>query len=318
MSALRLVLLRHGESTWNAGEPVHGLGRRGTEPEGRGRGGSRRRSCWPPGFLPDVVHTSVLQRAIRTTELALAEAGRPWVPVRRSWRLNERHYGALQGKSKAETRLEFGDEQFMLWRRTYDVPPPPLEPESSSPPAHDPRYARAAAVRLPADGVPEGRRSPALLPYWCDAIVPDLRAGQTVLVAAHGNRLRALIKHLDDIADDEIAELERADRRPARLRARQPASPYESGRPRIRCQRHLSRPGRGIGVDRDRTHPGQDGRAVRARGTPDPVFRRDSFRDDGSPSKRQFTQVKRAATDPGWRRTPHDGSASAKQGAEYT
>jgi len=157
-------------------------------------------------LLPDVVHTSLLTRAIHTTELALAAADRRWIPVRRSWRLNERHYGALQGKSKEQTRIEFGDEQFMLWRRSYDVPPPPIEPGMPGAAATDPRYHDLAPDALPVseclNDVIER-----LLPYWHDAIVPDLRAGHVVLVSAHGNSLRALVKHLDGIADDEIAGL---------------------------------------------------------------------------------------------------------------
>jgi 2,3-bisphosphoglycerate-dependent phosphoglycerate mutase len=158
------------------------------------------------GLRPDVVHTSVLTRAIQTAHLALQEAGLLWLPVRRSWRLNERHYGALQGKNKAQTRAEFGDEQFMLWRRSYDVPPPPLADDDEYSQAADPRYAL-----LPPDQLPRteclkdvlGR----MLPYWLDAIVPDLAADRTVLVVAHGNSLRALVKHLDGVSDEEIAGL---------------------------------------------------------------------------------------------------------------
>ena len=154
-----------------------------------------------------MVHTSVLTRAIQTAHLALEAADLLWLPVRRSWRLNERHYGALQGKSKAQTREQYGDEQFMLWRRSYDVPPPPIDDDDPYSQAADPRYAL-----LPADLRPRteclkdvvGR----LLPYWYDAIVPDLAAGRTVLVVAHGNSIRALVKHLDDIGDAEIAGLD--------------------------------------------------------------------------------------------------------------
>jgi 2,3-bisphosphoglycerate-dependent phosphoglycerate mutase len=155
--------------------------------------------------LPGVVHTSLQLRAIRTAELALEELGRKWLPVRRSWRLNERHYGALQGKNKKQTREEFGDEKFMLWRRSYDTPPPPLAIDDDAW-GYDDRYAF-----LPRDVLP---RSECLkdvvarmLPYWYDAIVPDLRAGSVVLVAAHGNSLRALVKHLDGIGDADIVEL---------------------------------------------------------------------------------------------------------------
>ena len=162
--------------------------------------------CAQSGLRPEVVHTSVLTRAIQTANIALEEAGLLWLPVRRSWRLNERHYGALQGKDKARTRQEFGDEQFMLWRRSYDVPPPPI--------ADDDQFSQAGDVRY-ADLPPEARpRSECLkdvmvrmLPYWYDAVVPDLGHDRTVLVVAHGNSLRALVKHLDGISDAAIAEL---------------------------------------------------------------------------------------------------------------
>jgi 2,3-bisphosphoglycerate-dependent phosphoglycerate mutase len=153
-----------------------------------------------------VLHTSVLTRAIQTANLALEAAGLLWLPVRRSWRLNERHYGALQGKNKAQTRQEFGDEQFMLWRRSYDVPPPPLPDDDQYSQVADPRYAL-----LPPDLLPRTECLKDVLnrmmPYWQDAIVPDLAADKTVLVTAHGNSLRALVKHLDGISDEEIAGL---------------------------------------------------------------------------------------------------------------
>jgi len=201
-----LVLLRHGESEWNAKNLFTGwvdvdLSARG-EDEAR-RGGELLRST---GLLPDVVHTSVLKRAIRTSEIALHAADRAWIPVRRSWRLNERHYGALQGKNKKQTLEAYGEEQFMLWRRSYDVPPPPLPEDDEYSQFADPRYAS-----LPPEARP---RTECLkdvlhraLPYWYDAIVPDLLAGRTVLVAAHGNSLRAVVKHLDGISDDAIAKL---------------------------------------------------------------------------------------------------------------
>jgi 2,3-bisphosphoglycerate-dependent phosphoglycerate mutase len=148
----------------------------------------------------------VVARAIRTTELALEAAGREWIPVRRSWRLNERHYGDLQGKNKKQTRLEYGDEQFMLWRRSYDTPPPPLPSTSDGAAGHDPRYARVAPDVLPASECLKDVLI-RMLPYWYDAIVPDLFGRRLVLVSAHGNSLRALVKHLDGIPDGEIAEL---------------------------------------------------------------------------------------------------------------
>lgn len=201
-----LVLLRHGESVWNAAGLFTGWVDVGLS--GQGLDEARRAGALlaEAGLRPDVVHTSVLTRAIQTANAALEEAGLSWLPVSRSWRLNERHYGALQGKNKVQTRAEFGDEQFMLWRRSYDVPPPPLADGEPLSQAGDPRYSRLPDELLPrteclADVV---RR---LLPYWYDAIVPDLAAGRTVLVVAHGNSLRAMVKHLDGIGDQEIAEL---------------------------------------------------------------------------------------------------------------
>jgi 2,3-bisphosphoglycerate-dependent phosphoglycerate mutase len=152
------------------------------------------------------VHTSVLTRAIQTANLALEAAGQLWLPVRRSWRLNERHYGALQGKNKAQTRAEFGDEQFMLWRRSYDVPPPPIADDDPLSQAGDPRYAGLPSELLPRSECLKDVVE-RLLPYWYDVIVGDLAAGSVVLIAAHGNSLRALVKHLDGISDAEIAAL---------------------------------------------------------------------------------------------------------------
>ncbi|MCK9899509.1 phosphoglyceromutase [Parafrankia colletiae] len=199
-----LVLLRHGESTWNRENLFTGwvdvdLSEKGLKEATRG--GELLREV---GVLPDVVHTSLLTRAIRTATLALDAAGRGWVPVRRHWRLNERHYGGLQGLNKAETLEKYGEEQFMLWRRSYDTPPPPIEPGQTS--GVDERYADLAPDVIP---LTECLRDVVIrmLPYWYDAIVPDLRAGQTVLVAAHGNSLRALVKHLDGISDTDIAGL---------------------------------------------------------------------------------------------------------------
>ncbi|WP_028924620.1 phosphoglyceromutase [Pseudonocardia acaciae] len=202
----QLVLLRHGESEWNAKGLFTGwvdvaLSAKG-EQEAR-RGGELLAEA---GLLPDVVHTSVLRRAISTANLALDACDRHWIPVRRDWRLNERHYGALQGKNKKQTREEFGDEQFMLWRRSYDTPPPPIKPGSEFDQSADPRYAGIE------DGAPRTECLKdvvaRMLPYWESAIVPDLRAGRTVLVAAHGNSMRALVKHLDGISDADIAGLD--------------------------------------------------------------------------------------------------------------
>ena len=201
-----LVLLRHGESEWNKANLFTGWVDVPLSEKGRVEAARGGQLLAEQGLLPDVLHTSVLKRAIATAELALAEADRQWIPVTRSWRLNERHYGALQGKDKAATLAEFGEEQFMLWRRSYDTPPPPIDATSEFSQDSDPRYAFLPPEARPAteclkDVVVR------MLPYWYDAIVPDLRSGQTVLVAAHGNSLRALVKHLDDMGDDEVVGL---------------------------------------------------------------------------------------------------------------
>lgn len=206
MSEYTLILLRHGQSEWNALNLFTGWVDVDLTAQGEAeatRGGALMAEA---GVLPDVVHTSLLRRAIRTTNLALSSAERNWIPVRRSWRLNERHYGALQGKNKKETLAEYGEEQFMLWRRSYDTPPPPIDPENPYAQTYDPRYARMAPEELPrteclADVVQR------MLPYWYDAVVPDLRDGRTVMIGAHGNSLRALVKHLDNISDTDIAGL---------------------------------------------------------------------------------------------------------------
>src|SRR3712207_2514679 len=201
-----LVLLRHGESDWNAKNLFTGWVDVDLTAKGAGEAQRGGELLVESGLLPDVVHTSLLKRAITTAELALAAADRQWIPVRRSWRLNERHYGALQGKDKAATLAEYGEEQFMTWRRSYDTPPPPIEAGSQYSQDDDARYSL-----LP----PEARPSTEclkdvvvrMLPYWYDAIVPDLRSGATVLVAAHGNSLRALVKHLDGMGDEEVVGL---------------------------------------------------------------------------------------------------------------
>nr|WP_091061167.1 phosphoglyceromutase [Klenkia brasiliensis] len=201
-----LVLLRHGESEWNKANLFTGWVDVALSEKGRAeatRGGELLKG---EGLLPDVLHTSLLKRAITTAELALAAADRQWIPVTRSWRLNERHYGALQGKDKAATLAEYGEEQFMTWRRSYATPPPPIDPSDEYSQDADPRYAflppeARPATECLADVVVR------MLPYWYDAVVPDLRAGKTVLVTAHGNSLRALVKHLDGMGDDEVVGL---------------------------------------------------------------------------------------------------------------
>lgn len=198
-----LVLMRHGESEWNKKNLFTGwvdvpLSEKGTE-EAK-HGGELLKEA---DVLPDLLFTSLLKRAITTANLALDSADRSWIPVERNWRLNERHYGALQGLNKAETREKYGDEQFMLWRRSYDTPPPAIEPGSEFAQDGDPRYA--------GDPVPQTECLKdvleRLMPYWENNIVPALQTGKTVMVAAHGNSLRAIVKHLDDISDDDIAGL---------------------------------------------------------------------------------------------------------------
>lgn len=202
----KLILLRHGESEWNAKNLFTGwvdvdLNEKGVREASHGGELLKEQN-----LLPDIVHTSLLRRAIHTSYLALDKADRLWIPVKRSWRLNERHYGALQGLNKSEIRDQYGEEQFMQWRRSYDVPPPQIDPDGEFSQFNDPRYAD-----IPADERPLSEDLKhvvaRMLPYWESSIVPDLKAGKTVLVAAHGNSLRALVKHLDDIDDQTISGL---------------------------------------------------------------------------------------------------------------
>ena len=200
-----LVLLRHGESEWNAKNLFTGWVDVGLTEKGMAeavRGGEQMRAA---GLDPDIVHTSLQRRAISTACLALDAADRHWIPVRRSWRLNERHYGALQGKDKKQTLEQFGEEQFMLWRRSFDVPPPPIDDDDEYSQVGEPQYADLGAEMPRTECLKDVVAR--FLPYWESAIVPDLRAGGTVLVAAHGNSLRALVKHLDQISDQDIAGL---------------------------------------------------------------------------------------------------------------
>jgi 2,3-bisphosphoglycerate-dependent phosphoglycerate mutase len=201
-----LVLLRHGESQWNAKNLFTGWVDVDLSEKGEAEAANGGRLLAARSVRPDVVHTSLLKRAIRTADIALDAADLLWLPVQRTWRLNERHYGALQGKDKKATLDTYGEEQFMLWRRSYDVPPPPIEPDDEFSQDADLRYAALPPELRPTteclkDVVER------MLPYWYDAIVPDLHSGRTVLVVAHGNSLRALVKHLDQISDDAIAGL---------------------------------------------------------------------------------------------------------------
>ena len=200
-----LILLRHGESEWNAKNLFTGWVDVALTDKGREEAARGGRLLRESGVLPDVVHTSLQRRAINTAALALDAADRHWIPVRRSWRLNERHYGALQGKDKKQTLEQYGEEQFMLWRRSFDVPPPPLDDADEFSQVGDPRYADLGEEMPRTECLKDVIAR--LLPYWESAVVPDLQAGRTVLIAAHGNSLRAIVKHLDAISDDDIAGL---------------------------------------------------------------------------------------------------------------
>jgi 2,3-bisphosphoglycerate-dependent phosphoglycerate mutase len=202
-----LVLLRHGQSTWNLENLFTGwhdvpLSEQGVK-EAREAG----QLMHAAGLAPAVVHTSLLIRAIQTSDVALAEMGRTWIPVRRSWRLNERHYGALQGLNKKETAERYGEDEVKVWRRSYDVRPPALEAKDQRHPSHDPRYAGMPPELLPgAECLKDVLER--MLPYWYDAIVPDLLREQCVLVSAHGNSLRALVKHLDHLTEQQVVDLD--------------------------------------------------------------------------------------------------------------
>ncbi len=199
----KLVLLRHGESGWNRENRFTGwtdvdLSPQGVE-EARGAG----RLLRAEGYAFDLAHTSMLKRAIRTLNLALEELDQVWLPVTKDWRLNERHYGALQGLNKAETAAKFGEAQVLVWRRSYDTPPPALEPGDPRDEAGDPRYAGATVPRTECLKDTVAR----VIPYWEGTIAPAVRSGRRLLIAAHGNSLRALIKHLDGVSDADIVGL---------------------------------------------------------------------------------------------------------------
>jgi 2,3-bisphosphoglycerate-dependent phosphoglycerate mutase len=201
-----LVLLRHGESVWNAEGLFTGWVDVDLSEKGEDEAVTGGELLADNDIAPRVLHTSLLKRAIRTANIALDAADLLWIPVRRSWRLNERHYGALQGKNKAQTREKFGEEQFMKWRRSYDEPPPTIADDDPLSQVGDARYAALPSALIPrteclADVVDR------MLPYWYDSIVPDLAAGSTVLVAAHGNSLRALVKHLDGMSGEDVVGL---------------------------------------------------------------------------------------------------------------
>ena len=200
-----LILLRHGHSEWNEKNLFTGWVDCRLSEKGLREAARAGELMVEHGVLPDVVYTSLLSRAIQTANIALDAADRLWIPVERSWRLNERHYGALQGKDKQQTLAEYGPEQFQIWRRSFDVPPPPIADISEFSQAHDVRYAgidgSIPVTECLKDVIDR------MIPYWFGTITKDLADGKTVLITAHGNSLRALVKHLDNVSDDEIAEL---------------------------------------------------------------------------------------------------------------
>lgn len=202
----KLVLIRHGESQWNLENRFTGwtdVDLTDTGREQAREGGQHLREA---GFTFDIAYTSVLKRAIRTLWLVLDEMDQMWVPVKRDWRLNERHYGDLQGLNKAETAAKFGDEQVLIWRRSYDVPPPPLAKDDSRYPGADPRYVGLTEEQLPLTECLKDTVD-RFLPLWHDEIAPTIREGKNVIIAAHGNSLRALVKYLDDMSEEEILKL---------------------------------------------------------------------------------------------------------------
>ena len=200
-----LILLRHGESEWNAKNLFTGWVDVELSDKGRAEAVSGGTQLKDAELLPDILHTSLLRRAINTANAALNECDRHWIPVKRSWRLNERHYGDLQGKDKKQTKEQYGEEQFMLWRRSYDTPPPEIADDNEFSQAGDLRYADLGDAMPKTECLKDVVAR--MIPYWESDIVPDLKDGKTVLVAAHGNSLRALVKHLDGISDDDIAGL---------------------------------------------------------------------------------------------------------------
>ena len=202
----KVVLLRHGESTWNKENRFTGWTDVDLSDKGRQEAAEAGRLLKEGGYVFDLAYTSVLKRAIRTLWTTLDALDLMWIPVTNSWRLNERHYGALQGLNKAETAAKHGDAQVKIWRRSYDIPPPPLSPDDSRYSGHDPRYAGLRADEIP---LTESLKDTVarFLPYWHNTIAPAIRSGQRVIIAAHGNSLRALVKYLDNVPDSEIVEL---------------------------------------------------------------------------------------------------------------
>ena len=253
--ACRLIVLRHGQSEWNAEGRFTGWVNVGLTAHGEREAAHAGALLAANGLFPAFAHTSLQRRTIRSADLALAAADRDWIPVRRSWRLNGRHYGALQGRDKAQVLQEYGEQRFMAWRRSYDVPPPPLAPGDQYSQFGDPRYAA-----LPPEARPcaESLRdvSARMLSYWYDAIVPDLLAGGCVLVVSHGNTLRALVKYLDSIPDDRVRRAGHPHRHPAGVRVRSRPAPVDRRRP-------VSRPGCRPRLHRGPQEPGPPGTSRR-------------------------------------------------------
>jgi 2,3-bisphosphoglycerate-dependent phosphoglycerate mutase len=203
---IKVVLLRHGESEWNKSNQFTGWTDVDLTEEGRKQAKQAGEGLRQEGYIFDVAYTSVLKRAIRTLWIALDELDLMWIPVHRSWRLNERHYGGLQGLNKAETAAKYGDDQVKIWRRSYDIPPPALDKDDERYPGRDPRYTELSAAELPMTECLKDTVE-RFLPYWHEVIAPTIKSGKKVIIAAHGNSLRALVKYLDDISDTDILEL---------------------------------------------------------------------------------------------------------------
>ena len=226
MSNGTLILMRHGESEWNASNQFTGWVDVALTEKGEAEAVRAGELLVEHDLLPDVLYTSLLRRAIQTAQIALDKADRHWIPVKRDWRLNERHYGALQGLNKADTLEKYGNEQFMLWRRSYDTPPPPIDPNAEYSQTSDPRYADLDEVPLTECLKDVVAR---MIPYFTESIAADITAGKTVLVAAHGNSLRALVKYLDDISDADIAGLNIPTGNPLRYDLDENLKPLNSG-----------------------------------------------------------------------------------------
>ena len=202
----KLVLIRHGESDWNKENRFTGWTDVDLSDKGREEAKQAGLLLKQEGYVFDIAYVSVLKRAIRTLWIVLDEMDLMWLPVRHSWRLNERHYGALQGLNKSETAAKFGEDQVKIWRRSYDIPPPPLEPSDPRFPGHDPRYADLSKAELPLTECLKDTVA-RFLPFWHETLAPAVKSGQKVVVAAHGNSIRAMVKYLDNISDDEIISL---------------------------------------------------------------------------------------------------------------